>query len=353
MINAQKQRKRRLALLPLVAALTALTLTACGSNPGESTSTATPSGASTQNQAVVEQVRALVPKTMAFGAPMVGFGKEGNLAGLAGDIAVDNWDGVEQLHAALLGGEAQVAATPANVAANMYNKGVDIRLVAQVVWGMLYVLGPEDATEGDWQALRGEKVIVVLPESLPDLVFSYLLAENGLNRDSDIEVIPAQDGRQAISLLSKGEASWVVIPEHAATMAQMKLKKSGVNLKRVLDLQQEWGKVTGGQARFPMASLVMPGELVDAHPELVEAVRAEVSASVEKANSGDADTIAAIAKQYKVPEKLVEQVIPRLKLEVVPGAQSRTEYEDFLTRIGKANAKVYGGKLPDEKFYVE
>ncbi|MDO5726445.1 MAG: hypothetical protein Q4Q03_00805 [Bowdeniella nasicola] len=126
-----------------------------------------------------------------------------------------------------------------------------------------------------------------------------------------------------------------------------------MNLTRVLDLQAEWAKITGGSARFPMAGLVMPGKLVDEHPELVAAIRAEVAATVAKANSGDEATIAAIATQYDLPEALVKDVISRLQLDVVPASEARAEYEDFLRRPGEDNPKIYGGKLPDDTFYAD
>lgn len=62
---------------------------------------------------------------------------------------------------------------------------------------------------------------------MPDLVFRYLLKNNGIDRDRDIEVIPAQDGQQALALLAKKEASWAVMPEHIATVAIMKMKNPG------------------------------------------------------------------------------------------------------------------------------
>lgn len=345
----------------MLATLTAcaLALAGCSQNaeaPANETTAASRTSThaeETPTLASLEQIRAYVPKTMAFGAPMSGFGKEGHLSDLAENTSVENWDSIDQLKSALMNNEVEVAATPAYVAANLYAKGVDVRLIAPVVWGMLYVLGPEGTTPGDWQAIRGQKVIVVLPGNMPDLVFSYLLKQNGLDREADIEVIPAQDGQQALALLAKGEAHWAVMPEHVATVALMKMKKQGIMLTRALNLQQEWAKVTGGQARFPMAGLVMPGKLVDEHPELVSAIREEVAATVAKANAGDAQTISAIAEKYQLPEPLVTDVISRLQLEVVPASQARAEYEDFLTRLGEDNPKIYGGKLPDDAFYAD
>ncbi|WP_175954002.1 ABC transporter substrate-binding protein [Schaalia sp. Marseille-Q2122] len=338
----------------------ALALSACASTPTDAPASASSHEATQSAQATpaaeahdhqLDQVRAIVPQTMAFGAPMATFGDHGNLDSVAKAHSVSNWDGVEQLKSHLMNGEAELAATPAYVAANLYNKGIDVRLVGPVVWGMLFVLAPEGTTEGDWEAMRGKKVAIPLPGNMPDLVFSYLLSKNNLTKD-DIEPVYAEDGQQAIGLLMKGEVDWVVLPEHAATIAQAKAAENGKNLTRALDLQQEWAKVTGKEARFPMAGLVMPGALVDEHPELVDAVIAEVKAGVEKANAGDKATLEKIAQHYDLPVPVVEKVIPRLQLNMVPASEAREAYEDFLTRLGEVNPDIYGGKLPDDRFYA-
>ncbi|MDO4888201.1 MAG: ABC transporter substrate-binding protein [Actinomycetaceae bacterium] len=336
----------------LVAA--AMVLGACsGSSDSTSSESSSASGSSAAAPAKLEQIRAYVPTTMAFGAPMIGFGKEGNLSEFSSDVSVSNWDNVEQLKSALMQGDVEVAAAPAYASANLYNRGVDVRLVGPVVWGMLYVVGPQDAPEGDWQSLKGKKVAVVMPGNMPDLVFSYLLKENGLDRDSDIEVVEANDGQQAIQLVATGQADYAVMPEHAVTLAERMLGQQGKPVKRVLNLQDEWAKVTGKESRIPMAGLVMPGELVDSNPELVAAVRAEVTASIDKANAGDEETIQAIAEHYDLDADVVRDIIPRLQLDMVPADDARAEYEDFLKRLGEVEPDIYGGKLPDDKFYAK
>ena len=334
--------------LTAVIAACAMALAACA---GGSASQKT-KGASSATPVKMERIRAIVPTTMAFGAPMTGFGTEGNLKSFSSKVSVKNWDSLEQLKSSLMKNEAEVAATPAYVAANLYNKGVDVRFVGPVVWGMLYVLGPSGAPTGDWKSLKGKKVAVTMPGNMPDLVFSYLLKKNGLSK-SDIEVVQAQDGQQAIQLLATGRAEYAILPEHAATLAETKLAQQGKTVTRALNLQEEWAKATGKKARFPMAGLVVPGKVADANPALIPAVRKEVAATIAKANAGDEQTLQKIADHYKLPVGVVKQVIPRLQLDMAPAAQTRSEYEDFLKRIGEGNPAIYGGKLPDAKFYAK
>ncbi|WP_336250538.1 ABC transporter substrate-binding protein [Stomatohabitans albus] len=352
----------------LIAALSAIMIIGLGgcatpstpaTEPSASTSTAADisteqskdASSDTNSSSTVQQLNAIVPQTMAFGAPMVTYGDNGFVDKITEKHTVSNWNSVEQLKGALINGEAELAATPAYVAANLYNKGVDIRLVGPVVWGMLYVLGPADATPGDWNALKGKKVAITSPNNMPDLVFTYLLQQNGLSKD-DIIPVNTEDGQQAMQLFLSGEVEWVLMPEHAVTITESKAKEQGINTKRVFDLQDEWAKVTGKTSRFPMAGLVMPGKIVDEHPEAVQAVIDEVKAGVEKANVGDPEAIKAIAQHYDLPEPVVTSVIPRLQLEMVPASEARAEYEDFLMRLGEVSPDIYGGKLPDDAFYA-
>lgn len=340
----------------LSAAILALSLAACSTNARlDAQSAASDAGASAQSAAPsapakLERIQAYVPQTMAFGAPMAGFGAEGKLAAFSDDVSVTNWDGLDELKTALMQGDVQVAATPAYVAANLYNKGVDIQFVGPVVWGMLHVVGPAEATEGDWDQLKGAKVAVPLPGNMPDLVFRYLLKQKGISAE-DLEIVPVDSAQQVMQMLVQGQVQWAVLPEHAATVSTLKAKEAGIDLARVIDMQRTWGEVTGGDAKFPMAGLVMPGELARSNPALVDAVRAEVAATIDKLNAEDEATLQKVADHYQLPLPVVKKVVPGLRLEMVPAAQARKVYEDFLTRIGEESSAIYGGKLPDDGFY--
>ncbi|MDO5729724.1 MAG: ABC transporter substrate-binding protein [Actinomycetaceae bacterium] len=337
--------------LALCVILTAIMTVSCAASPTSEPEPVDTSPAITNNEKV-DQIRALVPTTMAFGAPMAGFGEEGALTDLTDSVTVDTWDSVEKLKNALTHDGVEVAATPVNLPANLYNKGIDVRLVAAVVWGMFYIIGPADAPVGDWDSLRGKRIAVTHAGNMPDHMFSYLLKENGLNKESDIEYVPSESGQLVMSMLMKGEIDYAVVPEHFATIALKKTKEKGLNLARIFNLQDEWAKATGNEPRFPMAGLAMPGKLVDEYPEIVDAILSEVSASVDKANAGDTEILERVATQYQLPIEMVKDVIPRLQLDVVPASQAKAEIEDLLSRIGEINPSIYGGKLPDKEFYA-
>ncbi|MDI9628457.1 MAG: ABC transporter substrate-binding protein [Acidobacteriota bacterium] len=342
-----KTLRKHLAAGVLTLALAVTTaLSGCGSG-------SEPEPATTPDAAEIIDVMSVYrPETLAFGAPLAGFGDQGALDEYVNAVEIGTWSDVEQVKSLLQKDQAQLAATPAYVAANLYNKGVDVRLIAPVVWGMIFVLGPDGAPVGDPESLKGKKVGVAMPGNMPDLVFQYVMKQNGIEPAADMEIVGVEDARQIVQMLAQGDIEYAVVHEHLATLATIKAGEAGRPLTRVLDLQQEWGEITGGEARFPMAGVVMPGALVDSKPELVGAVLDELEASAAKANALDPETIAALAAEYDLPEAVITQVIPRLQVDVVPAEQARAEYEDFLTRIGEVNPKIYGEALPSDTFYA-
>ena len=143
-----------------------------------------------------------------------------------------------------------------------------------------------------------------------------------------------------------------MLPEHAASLSLTKGKQQGLSLERTLNLQDLWAEVTGGEARFPMAGLVMPQTLTDDHPELVGAVLNELEAAVADVNGQTDETVQTISDTTGVPVPVVKETIPRLQLKIVAATDARGELEDFYTRMSTLDPDIIGGSLPAEDFYV-
>ena len=311
-----------------------------------------PAGEGSTSASKLETLRVHVPTTLAFMAPMASFGTLGKLDGLVGKTDVQNWASVDVMKSLVVNGETDLVATPSYAAANLFNKGVPVRLVAMQVWGMLYVIGPEGSSEEGLEALRGKSVGVPMPGNMPDLVFRYLLGQKGWDAETDLSIAKHTDGQEALSALLTGADEYAVLPEHPASLALAKGKQQGLSLERTVNLQDLWAEVTGGEARFPMAGLVMPQTLTDDHPELVGAVLNELEASVADVNEASDATVQAISDANSVPAPVVKEVIPRLQLEIVPAKDAKDALEDFYTRMSTLSPDIVGGSLPTDDFYM-
>lgn len=301
--------------------------------------------------ALLENLRIHTPKTLAFSAPTTGFGTHGLLkSGLVGKVSLDYWVSMESLQSLITSDATDFVAVPMNVGANLYNKGVDLKLAAAVVWGMLYVIGPANASKDDLGQLKGKKIGVPYPNNMPDIVFRYLLKESGLS-DKDVEIVSFPTGQELMSTFVKGDLEWALLPEHAMSVALMKSKKSGREVSRAIDLQQVWANVTGLPARFPMAGIAVPGRIAK-DTKLMAGLFEELTKSVAQVNSASDETIAEINKRTGVPAPIIKQVIPRLQLNAVVGAEAKDDISDLFTRLATLNPKFIGGKVPDADFFL-
>lgn len=239
----------------LIATLVVLALgtAACGDDATASRSPAPEATGSTSSTVPPEplaNLRIVHPETLAFEAPLALVDPNGALARVANEVTTSTWATPDVLRSQLLDNQADVAAVPTYTGANLFNKGIDVRMVAVVVWGLLWLVGPEGQT-GNWNALRGQTVMVPFPNDMPDLVFQYLAKANGLTPGVDFEVEYYQQPLELVGRLVQGTGKWAVLPEHVATIAVNQAKLSGHSVSRALDLQAEWGRATGKGTLIP------------------------------------------------------------------------------------------------------
>lgn len=300
----------------------------------------------------LDKLRIRHPNTLAFAAPFLLVDSGGALSAYAKEVDIAEWASPETLRPMLVNGDSEVTAVPTYVGANLFNRGIDVHMAAVVVWGLLWVLGP-DGTAPDWESLRGQTILIPYPNDMPDLVFRYLATSNGLTPGEDFEVEYFAQPPEVVSRLVAGKGTWAVLPEHVATLALSQAKKNGLSLGRVLDLQQEWGTATGLEPRIPQAGIVVPSWLASERPALLGAVLDELEQAVALVDAAAPETVTLLSEGSGVPEPVVKDVIPRLNLEIVPGADARAELERFFTELATLSPDIIGGKLPGDDFYLE
>ncbi len=331
----------------VAAALVFATASCASSNDSAQTATTV----ATKAPAKLDQLRVYHPETLAFAAPFAMIDDDsGPLARVASDIEDSTWSTPDILRGLLVGGKSDVTAVPTYVGANLANKGVDVKLAAVTVWGLLYVIGPDGAPK-NWDALRGQTVMVPFPNDMPDLVFQHLARANGLEPGKDFTIETYAKPMEAVMRLVAGKGTWAVLPEHVATVAMNKAKQNGHELQRTLNLQDEWAAQTGGSPRIPQAGIVVPDRIAQ-RGDVLGAILDELDAAVATVNAADKDTVADLADEFKLPAPIIADVIPRLNLDVVPAAEARHELETFFRELSKGNKDIIGGKLPPADFYL-
>lgn len=268
-------------------------------------------------------------------------------------IKLEPWNKYDQLLAMITSKQVNVSSTPLTNAFMLYNKGVDVQLVNVAVWGMLYVLSPEQTVQGIAD-LKGKQVAVAGQGGIHDLVLRHLLIKNGLNPDKDLQIM-YMDLPEASSKLATGELKYAVLNEPNSSMATINARKGGVTLNRILDLQKEWQKVTGQEkARIPQAGFVVVNAS-EADKTAVNRFQENFIAAAQWINEHPQEAGPLVEKQFdwmKAPA--VQQSLQYARLDPVAAADCKGEIEAFFTELSEtAPSDAMGGKLPDAKFYFQ
>lgn len=268
-------------------------------------------------------------------------------------IKAEPWNKYDQLIAMVTSKQVHLSGTPLTNAIMLYNKGFDIQLVNVSVWGMLYLVSPDESVK-DFTDLVGQEIGIAGQGGIHDLVFRHLLIQNGLDPNQDL-TITYLDLPEASSKLATGELKYAVLNEPNSSMATMNAKKGGVDLFRVLDLQEEWSKVAGTtHNKIPQAGFILVGDN-GVTPEIVNDFNAEIVTASKWINDNPevaGETVEKYFEWMKAPA--VQQSLKFARLDPKPAIECKEEIEAFFTELMKtAPAEAIGGKLPDEQFYFQ
>lgn len=276
--------------------------------------------------------------------------KSGALADIAEDVSLTVWRNPDELRAGLTSGAIDLSVVPAQAAANLYNRGMGIRLVNVMTNGLLYVMAKEGAVEGSLEGLAGKSLAVPFPNDTPDFVIRALLEREGLTDQVTLST-PATP-MEAAQMLLAGRVDAAVLAEPVATVATMRAKQAGESLARVVDLQVAWGAVTGLGPIVPQAGLAVTKGFAEAHGDLIEPLHAALVASTGEVLANPQVAAEAAAEALEMPAPMLAASIPNCNLTATKATEARKPLEAMFNLMQSGNADILGGKLPDDGFYA-
>ena len=143
-------------------------------------------------------------------------------------------------------------AIPINVAANLYNKGVDLKLLNVSIWGN-YGIVSSNPNIKSIKDLKGQTLAVPSRGDMPDIIIQKLLKENGMDYKKDIKIAYMPTPIDGLAMVAKGKIENAFLPEPALSMAILKAK----NLKRKLYLTINIQKFSIQQKLFLKLGLLL------------------------------------------------------------------------------------------------
>ena len=291
--------------------------------------------------------------------PLIHMVESGALREVAEVVEFRPWKDPDQLRVLALDAksEADFVAMPTNVAANLYNRGVKLRLLNVSTWGVLWMVSRE-ANLRTLADFKGKEILMPFRADMPDIVFQTLAEKQGLDVKRDFRLRYVGSPLDAMQLMITRRADHALLAEPAVSVALRKTKSFPVSLiapelYRSANLQEEWGRVFKRAARIPQAGMVALGRALDD------------AALIGKFQQAYAASLAWCEKQPDECGKLVAQRVEMLTPEgvadsvrvdnavFVTAQDARPELEFFFGLLHAKQPGLIGGKLPDEGFYLK
>ena len=244
-----------------------------------------------------------------------------------------------------------MAIVPLNLAATAYNKNLGVKLATVNIFGVLYMVGREEIA--DLNKLKGEVVYSVGAGGTPEIVFKHVLTANNIKFEDGMPDTPKADtvyintvsaASEAIAALKTKKANYAILGEPVVTQA---IKSTGTVV--ALDLQKEFSKIHNG-VKFVQAGLVVKNEVAESGEYLNKLIE-KMSGNKDYLYAEKDNVIAKLqSKGSQLKVALTKETLDRCFIGVKSAKGLKTEIEAFLTLL---DAKNYGGKIPDENFYLK
>ena len=270
---------------------------------------------------------------------------EDQLLGENVTINLDVWAGPEQLIAMVQDEGHDFFAFPLTVVAKLYNSGVPVRLMNVNTWGVTYFMTTDPEFES-WADLKGETVYVPLKSSPPDALTQYFLDEAGLKVGEDVELVYASM-QEVSALLASGKAKYATLIEPQCTIAMSKNE----NVRRAFSFEQEWQRTTETDTMIPNAGFGTTQRVLDANPELVAAFQKAYEESVQWVIDNPAEAGELANKYLELPAPVIAKAIPNMGMCFKTPQDAQAELDTFYNLLNDFDAKMIGGKLPDEGMF--
>ena len=279
----------------------------------------------------------------------------GALKDVANNIEFILWKNPDELRALTLKSRADFIAVPTNVGANLYNKGVDIKLLNVSVWGILGLL-TRDKTKKSLADFKGCEIAMPFRADMPDIVFEEIAKKQGLNPKKDFKLRYVGSPIDAMQMLIMRRVDHALLAEPAISIALRKtgsfpLKLVAPDLYRSDMLEKQWGEVFKVSGKIPEAGMAVVGDMLK-NDYVVKRFNEEYKKALKWYKTHKIEAGILAVKYVKMLDKDgVSDSIEYVQLDDVSAKDAKKDLEFFFNILKNNNSKSIGGKLPDNGFY--
>lgn len=290
--------KKRLLAAALVIALAFTTLLACSSKEN-STETSTPKTdtkdtKNTEKEETLPESTKVILNEVAhsiFYAPMYIAIEEGYFENEGIELELITGFGADKTMTAVISGSADIGFMGSEASIYTYNEGANDYVVnfAQLTQRAgNFLVAREEMPDFTWDALKGMNILGGRKGGMPEMVFEYILKQNGIDPAKDVNIDQSIDFGSTAAAFAENQGDFTVEFEPGATT----LEKEGKGYV-VASLGTDSGYV-------PYTAFSAKKSYIEAHPEVIQGFTDALQKGMDYVQSHTPEEIAAIiAPQFK------------------------------------------------------
>jgi NitT/TauT family transport system substrate-binding protein len=287
--------------------------------------------------------------------PLLRMSAVSELREIADKIKFIPWHSTDQLRAMIAANQVDFVVLTTVSAANLYNKGVEIRVVDVFYPSSTWIISA-DLDVHSLKDLKGAEVVLPFrPGDMPEIILSAVISRQGLAPRRDIRFRYVGSPMDAVQLMLLRRARHAFLSEPAVSMAILRSASIGKKVKapllrKSIDMQYEWGQAYPECPLIPLAAIAVVGNRA-ASPEVVLRFRKAYKECISWCLKHPEETGKQAAALFPgLRTNPVALNIKETRYRMQAGTEARKNINFFLSVLKSKNPACIGGKLPDEKF---
>ena len=279
--------KKKAVSVFLVIAIAITALLGCTSENQDVESTSTESVTDTKlTKVILNEVAHSI-----FYAPMYVSIEEGYFEEEGIELTVQTGFGADKTMTAVLSGSADIGFMGSEASIYTYNEGANDYVVnfAQLTQRAgNFLVAREEMPDFTWEELKGKDVLGGRKGGMPEMVFEYILKQNGIAPSKDLNINQNIDFGSTAAAFSEGQADFTIEFEPGAT----NLEKEGKGFV-VASLGTDSGYV-------PYTAFSAKQSYIDEHPDIIQGFTNALQKGMDYVQTHTPEEIASIiAPQFK------------------------------------------------------
>ena len=241
-------------------------------------------------------------------------------------------------------GKVDFACVPANLGAVLYKKTEGkISALAVNTLGVLYICENGDTVKSVAD-LKGKTIYSSGKGATPEYALNFILKSNGIENDVNIEW--KSEHSECLAALLANENAVAMLPQPFVTTAQM--KNEGVRV--AIDLNDAWDDLNLSSTLLT-GIVVVRKEFAENNPDAVKDFLERYSASVKFVNENIDEAAELIGKYDIVPAAVAKKAIPSCHIVCISGDEMKSKLSGYLQMLFEQLPASIGGAMPADDFY--